>query len=1049
MKKFSIAGGVLNRPITVIMMTLIIVGFGIFSLTNLRVTLFPSLNIPIIAISTGYQNVAPEDIDRILVTPIEGAISAVEGIEEMESNVSRGNAFIRMNLYPGTDIRKTELQIQKAIDQIRNDLPEQAREPVIFQFDPEARPIMQLSINSSLKGLDELRNLAEQIVEPNLERLIGLASANTRGGLERRIYVDVTPMKLAQHNLVPQEIENAISTNNTQLPMGNVLANSISYSVRAESMFKTVEEISNTIVKIAENGVPIRVKDVAEVSDGFTEVTSLVNVNGNNSVSIEVQKNSDANTLDVVNAVKETVPSINEILPPGVELIILSDEGQIIDDSINNLAQSSLIALVVVVVVILVFMGGWRISLVVALSIPISISACFAAMFATGLTLNIFTISALALAIGLLVDNAIVVSESIARKLEDGLSKHEAALTGTNEVIGPLLGSTLTTLGVFIPITLLTGIQGVIFKEFALTISFAIGISFIASIVLVPVISVLLLDVTQFGKSGFIFSAIHKLENGYASILNWVMHHKWIPTLVVFGVLFGTFFILGNIDKEGFPESDTGEIDVNVRLQEGTKLVTTLDVMDTFEDILLSKPEIETLISNIGRSRWVEQSNAGSFSLKLVDQEQRKTTSNELAASIRQELVSPGVTVTARVEGGGLRFGGRGFSFGGNSLRLTFIGPEMEELLKISNKIEERLLDDPNITEVDNGRTDPTPELQYIVDRNRIGLLNSGVANVAGNLRTQTLGNQAGFFRSEGREIPIEVRTSKDALKSREDLFDLEVLQFENQRIPVIAVGEFVETKGVDSYRKRDREVLLDVNIQFNGDANEYKELITNFIEEEIVLPDGYRYDFTGASAETDRSSTQFLWAGLAAIILMFMIMASLFENFRDPFVIWFCIPMAIFGALAGLLLSGLPLSNTGYIGLFMLVGIILNNGIVLVDYMHLKTRGMKFDISENSKFMNNILEACKRRMRPILLTAITTICSMIPLSLELGAGAEIWSPLAKTVIFGLSFGVIFTLFVTPALSVGLKQISSWIGTLFNRLRSEHSTVEIVDISSQ
>ena len=298
MKKFSMTGAILNRPITVIMMTLIIIGFGIFSLSNLRVTLFPSLNIPTIAISTGYQNVAPEDIDRILVTPIEGAISAVEGIEEMESNVRRGNAFIRMNLYSGTDIRKTELQIQKAIDQIRGDLPAQAREPVIFQFNPENRPIMQLSINSSLKGLDELRNLAEEIVEPNLERLIGLASADTKGGLERRIYVDVTPMKLAQHNLVPEEIENAISTNNTQLPMGNVIANSISYSVRAESMFKTIEEIENTIIKTADNGVPIRVKNVADVSDGFTEVNSLVNVNGNNSVSIEVQKNSDANTLD-------------------------------------------------------------------------------------------------------------------------------------------------------------------------------------------------------------------------------------------------------------------------------------------------------------------------------------------------------------------------------------------------------------------------------------------------------------------------------------------------------------------------------------------------------------------------------------------------------------------------------------------------------------------------------------------------------------------------------------------------------------------------------
>lgn len=1023
MKKFNLTGGILNRPISVIMTTLIVVGFGIFSLTNLRVTLFPSLNIPILAISTGYQNVAPEDIDRLLVTPIEGAVSAIEGIEELESNISRGNAFIRMNLYEGTDIRKTELKLQKALDQIRDELPVQAREPIIFQFDPENRPIMQLSINSSLKGLDELRNLAQEVVEPDLERIIGLASADTRGGLERRIYVDVSPMSLAQHNIVPQEIENAISSNNTLIPMGNIQSQSISYSLRAESMYTNVEEIRNTIVKISDNGVPIRVQDVADVSDGFTEVTSLVNVNGNNSVSIEVQKNSDANTLDVVNAVKEVVPSINEKLPPGVELRILSDEGQAIDDSINNLAQSSLIALLVVVLIILVFMGGWRISMVVAISIPVSISACFAAMYAAGLTLNIFTISALALAIGLLVDNAIVVSESIARKLEDGLSKYEAALSGTNEVVGPLLGSTLTTLGVFIPITLITGIQGALVREFALTISFAIGISFITSIILVPVVAVLTLDVKQFGKGGFIFKAIHKLEGGYGFILNWIMHHKWIPTLMLVGVLYGTFYLFTTIEKEGFPETDSGEIDVNVRLQEGTKLVKTVEVMQQFEQQLLAKPEIETLISSIGRSRWIEQSNAGSFSIKLVPLDEREISSNELAAALRQELVSPGATVRASVEGGGLRFGGRGFSFGGGSLRLTFVGPEMEELLKISNQIEERLLDDPNIISVDNGRTDPTPELQFIVDRNRVGLLNSGIANVAGNLRTQTLGNQAGFYRTEGREIPIEVRTSKDALTSREDLFDLEILQYEDQRIPVVAVGEFVETKGVDSYRKRDREILLDVNIQFNGDANEYRALITNFIDEEIVLPEGYRYEFTGASAETERSSNQFLWAGIAAIILMFMIMASLFENFRDPFVIWFCIPMALFGALAGLMLSGSPLSVTGNIGLFMLVGIILNNGIVLVDYMHLRTRNMDFNLDRDSDFMNNIIDACKRRMRPVLLTAITTICSMIPLSLELGAGAEIWSPLAKTVIYGLSFGVIFTLFVTPALSLGLKQL--------------------------
>ena len=282
MKKFNLTGGILNRPITVIMCTLIVVGFGVFSLTNLRVTLFPSLNIPVLAISSGYQNVAPEDIDRLIVTPIEGAVSAIEGIESLEARVSRGSAFVILQLFEGTDIRKTELKVQKAIDQIRADLPAQARAPAIFQFDPESRPIMQLSINSGLRGLDELRELAIELVEPRLERIVGLASADTRGGLERRIYVDVSPMSLAQHNIVPQDLESAISSNNVQLPIGNVVTQNISYSVRAQSLYEDVEQIKKTIIKVSDNGIPIRVEDVADVSDGFTEVTSLVNVNGNN-----------------------------------------------------------------------------------------------------------------------------------------------------------------------------------------------------------------------------------------------------------------------------------------------------------------------------------------------------------------------------------------------------------------------------------------------------------------------------------------------------------------------------------------------------------------------------------------------------------------------------------------------------------------------------------------------------------------------------------------------------------------------------------------------
>ena len=337
------------------MITLIVIFFGIFSLQNLRVTLFPSINIPVLAISTGYQNVSPEDINRIIVNPIEGAVSAIEGIETLEARVNRGNAFIILRLEDGTDIRKTELKVREAIDNILNDLPSQAQEPVIFQFDPENRPIMRLSIDASNRGLDELRNIGVELVEPRLERIDGLASAETQGGLERRIYVDVSPMSLAQHKLVPADIENALRQNNAQLPIGNIVTDRISYSVRAQSTYETVEQIANTIVSVSENDIPIRVKDVAEVTDGFTDVTSLVTVNDRNSVSVDVQKSSDANTLDVVNAVKASLDELNEIMPPGVRIQVLSDEGRTIEDSINNLSQSATSALIVVIIIILIF----------------------------------------------------------------------------------------------------------------------------------------------------------------------------------------------------------------------------------------------------------------------------------------------------------------------------------------------------------------------------------------------------------------------------------------------------------------------------------------------------------------------------------------------------------------------------------------------------------------------------------------------------------------------------------------------------------------------
>ncbi|HKL17419.1 MAG TPA: efflux RND transporter permease subunit, partial [Halalkalibaculum sp.] len=336
----------------------------------------------------------------------------------------------------------------------------------------------------------------------------------------------------------------------------------------------------------------------------------------------------------------------------------------------------------------------------------------------------------------------------------------------------------------------------------------------------------------------------------------------------------------------------------------------------------------------------------------------------------------------------------------------------------ISNKIENVLMQDPDVISVDNGRTSPTPELQYIVDRNRISQMGSSLNEVANSLKTQAQGTRVGFFRDQGREVPIEVRVSKSVITNREQLFDLELIQVDGQRVPVAALGHFESVKGLERIERRDRQTVLDVNVEVDGNANEYREQIINVIQREVILPDGYRYEFTGSTSDADEGASEVLWALLAAIALTYMIMASLFENFRDPFVIFFTIPLAFFGAFAGLFIFNTPIGATAFIGIFMLVGIIVNNGIVLVDYMHIYTKNNQYSDS----LYNNVIEACKRRMRPILLTALTTICSMIPLAIGLGTGSEIWAPLARTVIGGLFFGSILTLYVVPVFVMGISK---------------------------
>ncbi len=1014
MKSFTVAGRILRRPITVIMMTILILGFGLFSLSRLKITLFPSVNIPVLAVSTNYNNVAAEEIQELLVEPLEGAVSSINGIEEMEAHVRKGGTFIILELQEGTDIRRTELKVRKAIDRIRTDLPNEATEPVIFQFDPESRPIMHLSVEGEGKGLEELRNLATQRIEQQLERLPGIASAETRGGLNRKIFVNIDQQSMAQHNLQPGEIMSALRQNNVRKAIGQVTTDRQSYSVRAQSIYTNVDEIRQTVIKTTDEDIAIHIDDVASVEDGFEDIQTLVEVNGNNSVTIEIFKQSDANTLDAVQSVTRTLGEIEQQMPPGVNIQVLTSEGENIENSINNLSQTALIALVVVIMILLLFMGGWRISLIVASAIPVSVTATFGAMYFADLTLNIFSITAIALAVGLLVDNAIVVSESIAGKLEKGQSKYNAALNGTNEVIGALLGSTLTTIAVFLPIVSISGVAGQVFRDFALTICMAIAISFLVSILLLPVLAVMFMSSQEFEKHSLTFRALHRLENLYIAGLKWTLQRRWIVLLFVAMIVGGTYYVYQQLPGGFFPESDDGEFDVEVELPPGTKLVKTAEVLREYSQRLLEMDVVETIVTEIGQSGFRTESNTGEITVKLVDIEKREKNTTEISRDVKRMLERPGIEIDV----GGRRRGRGGFGQFGNRIRFTLIGPEVDVLQAMADKITRVAETDTNVISVNTGRSDPVPELHYKVDRISINKAGGNLSNVAQALQTQMRGSRAGYYYVEGREIPIEVRTQKEVIDSREKLLNLHVLETGGQRIPVSALGTFELFQGINRYERRDRETILDINIHTESNAEDYREKMISFIKDQVIMPPGYRYEFTGGTRRMARSEQEIQWVLIFALLLTYMVMASLFENFRDPFVIWLTIPLAFFGALVALWITGTNMYVTAYIGILMLVGIVVNNGIVLVDYIHLYTR----DNKASDSYYNNFIEACRRRMRPILLTALTTICSMVPLSLEMGAGAETWAPLARAVIGGLIFATILTLFVVPSVVISISK---------------------------
>ncbi len=1012
-----------RRGVTFAMLYFIAVGFGLFSLMRLKLDLYPKMEFPIIAIITQYTGVGPFDIETVVTRPIEETVASVENVESITSTTSQGLSLVMLEFDWGTDMNQAEIDVRNNMEFIRDVLPDDVIDPMVFSFDPSTQPILYFAVTSPLHGQAELRYISEHEIEPRLERISGVASAFTSGGMSREIRVLVDPGRLRAHNISIQQVTAALQSNNLQIPSGFIDNSQQEFTVQTIGEYQNLEQIGNTSVA-AINGSIIRIKDVARVEDGFKEQRQRIWENGKPAVMLMVQKQSDANTVSTCRNVLKQLAKIEAELPKGIKLEIFMDQSDFIKRSMSNLGNTAIQAIILTFFVLLFFLRNMRSSLIVAVSIPVSMVLTFAVMDQAGLTLNVISMAGLALAVGLLVDNSIVVLESIFRFREEKASAIEAANKGASEVAMAITASTLTTLSVFVPILFVPGIAGQLFKEMVITICFSLSVSLIVALTLIPLLSSrFITSVIEIHSKSWLGRLSDKISRGilnlqdyYNDKLEWSLHHRktvLYTTLVAF-ILSVVFISLRG--GEFIPEGDTDFISIAVDRTPGTSLDEMERSMTQINTILQEKvPEAELIFSTFGQGEGImalfssKASAQGDVTIRLPKISKRSRKSAQVEDDLRESLQNiPDAKVSFADRGEATMFGNAG------DIVVKVIGHDFEIADALINTVNDKVKNIKGIVETEKSMQDPTPELQINLDRQRIADLGLSTAQIGTIVSTSILGSVATRFRDAGNEYDIRVQFDKEHRTRKDDIESILIMTPTGQQIPLRSIATIEYSNAPQEIAREDQERIASLNIDVSGrDLRSVTRDVQNAVKQ-LSIPNDFRVEIGGAAEDMQ---TSFMYLGLAmlvAILLTYMVMASQFESFVDPFIILFTIPMSFIGVALALLLTNTDLSVMALIGIIMLVGIVVNNGIVLVDYINqLRERGQEMFAA--------ILQASRIRMRPVLMTALTTILAMLPMSLGLGESGEAWAPMARAVMGGLTFATVLTLVVVPVIYVVME----------------------------
>ena len=1016
----SLYGSAVKRPIMTTLCFVAVIIMGLFSYIKLPIDLLPDIETNTLMVITMYPGASAEDIEQNVTKPLENTLNSVEHLKHITSDSRENTSVITLEFEFGYDIDVLTNDVRDKLDMVESSLPDNTQNPIIFKFSTDMIPICLLSVEAteSMAGLYKI--LDDAVVNP-LARIDGVGSVSVSGAPKREIHIYCDPSRLEAYNLSVEAISNIIAAENNNIPGGAFDIGSNTYSLRVQGEFDSSSQIENIPVG-SYNGKIIYMKDVARVDDSLEERTQQTYVDGKEGAMIIIQKQSGANSVKISDEVKKMLPKLQKNLPSDVKIGVIVDTSDNIKSTIASLAETIMYALLFVMIVVFLFLGRWRATFIIVITIPVSLIASFIYLMATGNTLNIISLSALSISIGMVVDDAIVVLENVTTHIERGSDPKQAAVHGTNEVAISVIASTLTLIAVFFPLTLVTGMSGVLFRQLGWMVTIMMIISTICALSLTPMLCSQWLRLQRTQSKIFlkfytpIERALDKFDLGYANLLRKVVNNKTTTIVVCIGIFVGSVFLMKFVGTEFFPTQDNARLGVSLETAIGTRVEITKESMHRLDSLWRAKyPEIKVMSYTVGPASsdntFASLSDNGahiaSMNISLYDKDERERGIKEIADLMRKDIEREFPEfVKAQVNIGG----GRGSGMGGQSIiDYEIYGYDFNETDSVARQLKGILQNIKGTADIMISRSDYQPEYQVDFDREKLSLYGLNMQTVAYYLRNRINGSLASYFREDGEEYDIKVMYAPEHRTEISDIENIMIYSSTGKAVRVKDIGKVVERFSPPTIERKDRERVITVSAVVDGAPLSEVVAASQIEIDKMNLPSGINIELSGSYEDQQESFSDLMLLGLLIIILVYIVMAAQFESLTYPGIIMSSILFAFSGVFIILWLTGHTLNIMSMIGGIMLIGIVVKNGIVLIDYIILnRERGMSVRLA--------VIDAGRSRLRPVVMTTLTTILGMVPMAISNGQGAEMWQPMGTAVIGGLTFSTVLTLIFVPVM---------------------------------